>query len=118
MFQATLAHWRRAIDSDIFYSFRRSPVTVIAAIVTGVFIFICLFAPWVSPHNPYDLETVSLIDAFNPPVWYEDGSWTYILGTDDQGRGILSAIIYGARLSLWVGLVVLCFLPFSASASD
>ena len=62
-----------------------------------------------SPHNPYDLETVSLIDAFNPPVWYEDGSWTYILGTDDQGRGILSAIIYGARLSLWVGLVAVVF---------
>jgi peptide/nickel transport system permease protein len=63
-----------------------------------------VFAPWVSPHNPFDLATLNLSDARLPPAWIEGGSTTYLLGTDDQGRDILSALFYGARISLLVGL--------------
>ena len=63
-----------------------------------------LFAPWVAPHNPFDLASVSLLNAFSPPVWEEGGNPIYPLGTDDQGRDILSTILYGARISLGVGL--------------
>jgi len=102
-------HWHRFIDGDIFYSFRRSPVTVVAAAVTAAFILASVFAPIVAPHNTYDLSTLSLMDAFTPPVWTEDGTTNYLLGTDDQGRCILSTIIYGARLSLGVGLAAVVF---------
>ncbi len=105
-----IAHrWHRFIDGDIFYSFRRSPVTVVAAAVTAAFILASAFAPIVAPHNTYDLSTLSLMDAFTPPVWTEDGTTNYLLGTDDQGRCILSTIIYGARLSLGVGLAAVVF---------
>jgi len=102
-------HWRRLADSDLYYSFRRSRVTVGAAVVTGIFVLSAVFAPWIAPRDPYDLTTLSLLDAFAPPVWFEDGTWDFMLGTDDQGRGMLSAIIYGARLSLWVGVVSVLF---------
>ncbi len=102
-------HWRRLADSDLYYSFRRSRVTVGAAVVTGIFVLSAVFAPWIAPHDPYDLTTLSLLDAFAPPVWFEDGTWDFVLGTDDQGRGMLSAIIYGARLSLWVGVISVLF---------
>ncbi len=102
-------HWRRLADSDLYYSFRRSRVTVGAAVVTGIFVLSAVFAPLIAPHDPYDLTTLSLLDAFAPPVWFEDGTWDFMLGTDDQGRGMLSAIIYGARLSLWVGVVSVLF---------
>ncbi|UCG08410.1 MAG: ABC transporter permease, partial [Desulfobacterales bacterium] len=105
-----IAHrWHRFIDGDIFYSFRRSPVTVAAAGVTAAFMLAAAFAPIVAPHNTYDLSTLSLLDAFTPPAWEEDGTTDYLLGTDDQGRCILSTIIYGARLSLGVGLAAVVF---------
>ena len=63
-----------------------------------------VFAAWVAPHNPFDLATLELTDARLPPAWIEGGSTKYLLGTDDQGRDILSALMYGARISLLVGL--------------
>ena len=68
-----------------------------------------LFAPWVAPHNPFDLASVSLLDAFTPPAWKTGGSTAFILGTDDQGRDLLSAILYGARISLAVGVASVLF---------
>ena len=62
-----------------------------------------LFAPWIAPHDPWDPASLSLLDASNPPAWLDGGSWTYPLGTDNQGRDVLSAILYGSRLSLFVG---------------
>jgi peptide/nickel transport system permease protein len=64
-----------------------------------------VFAGWVSPHNPFDLATLELSDARLPPAWSTEGSSKYLLGTDGQGRDILSAVIYGARISLIIGLV-------------
>jgi len=63
-----------------------------------------LFAPWVAPHNPFDLRTLNLSDGLSPPSWLAGGKPQYWLGTDDQGRDILSTIMYGARVSLLVGL--------------
>ncbi|MFZ4480520.1 MAG: ABC transporter permease [Rhodoferax sp.] len=90
-------------DSDIGYSFRSSPVAVAAAGVAFICIFCSLFANWVAPHNPFDLITLELSDARLPPAWETLGSLKYLLGTDDQGRDILSALMFGARISLAVG---------------
>ncbi|MDM0031587.1 ABC transporter permease [Variovorax sp. J22P271] len=98
----TLARW---LDSDVGHSFRNSPVAMMAAVVAFLCLFCAVFAGWVTPHNPFDLATLELGDARLPPVWSPEGSAKYLLGTDDQGRDILSAVIYGARISLVVGIV-------------
>ena len=95
---------QRFFDGDVWHSFKASPVAIGAALVAAVCIFCALFAPWVAPHNPFDLATLELSDARLPPAWEEGGVPRYPLGTDDQGRDILSAIMYGARISLLVGL--------------
>jgi len=74
--------------------------TVVALLCLGG----ALFAPWLAPHNPFDLSTLDLADSHLPPAWLPDGRATYPLGTDDQGRDILSGLLYGARISLMVGL--------------
>ncbi len=100
---------RRARDSDITYSFLRSPVTMVAAAMTAIFTISALFAPWLAPHQPFDLATVDLLDGFLPPVWHADGDPRFLLGTDDQGRDMLSTIMYGARISLGVGFAAVAF---------
>ncbi|MFM8767942.1 MAG: ABC transporter permease subunit, partial [Rubrivivax sp.] len=95
--------WARFFDGDIWYSFRTSPVAIVAAVLAFICMFCALFAPWVSPHNPFDLASLELSDARLPPAWEADGRAKYLLGTDDQGRVILSALMYGARISLFVG---------------
>lgn len=90
-------------DSDVGYSFRTSPVAMVAAAVAFVCIFCAVFANVVAPHNPFDLSTLELSDARLPPAWDALGSAKYLLGTDDQGRDILSALMFGARISLAVG---------------
>jgi peptide/nickel transport system permease protein len=99
----------RIYDSDIFYSFKRSPLVILAATVTLLSILMAVFAPWVAPHNPFDLKTLNLLDAFTPPAFTGRGNPTYFLGTDDQGRDVLSAIIFGSRMSLTIGLVATIF---------
>ena len=78
---------------------------ILAALITVVFVVAALLAPWVAPHNPFDLATLNLLDAFTPPAWSANGNTAYPLGTDDQGRDVLSAIIFGSRMSLLVGLI-------------
>ncbi|GAB3771764.1 ABC transporter permease [Ramlibacter monticola] len=97
-----LARW---LDGDVGYSFRTSPVAMLAAAIAIVCLFCAVFAGWVAPHNPFDLTTLELGDARRPPAWLAEGSRKYLLGTDDQGRDILSALMYGARISLVVGVV-------------
>ncbi len=79
-------------------------MAVVAGVIAFVCIFCAMFAPWVSPHDPFNLATLELSDARLPPAWSEGGSRKYLLGTDDQVRDILSALMYGARISLVVGL--------------
>ena len=99
-----LGSFKRAADSDVFYSFRRSPLTIVAAAIIFICVFAAVFAPWVAPHNPFDLRTLNLLDAFTPPSWTERGKPGFFLGTDDQGRDVLSAIIFGSRMSLVIGV--------------
>ena len=100
---------RRFFDSDLWWSFTRSPITMLSAVVALICILGALFAPWIAPHNPFDLASLNLLDAFKPPSWTEEGEAQYLLGTDDQGRDVLSAIMYGARVSLLVGLSATLF---------
>jgi peptide/nickel transport system permease protein len=95
---------RRFFDGDVFFSFKRSPAVMIAALLVALIILAAVLAPWVAPHNPFDLKTLNLLDAFTPPTWIERGNPSYLLGSDDQGRDVLSTIIFGSRMSLMVGL--------------
>ena len=96
-----VARW---LDSDIGWSFRHSPVAMLAAAVALVCCLGAALAPWISPHDPFDLASLQLLDALLPPAWLADGRATYLLGTDDQGRDILSGILHGTRISLLVGV--------------
>ena len=91
-------------DGDLLWNFRHSPVAIAAFVVFMVCAIGAIFAPWIAPHNPFDLRTLHLLDALSPPRWIAGGKEAYLLGTDDQGRDVLSAIMYGARVSLLVGL--------------
>ena len=104
--------FRRFVDSDIWFSFKQSKVTVCAAAVSAAIILAAVAAPLISLHNPFDPAVLSLMDAFSPPVWLEQGSWVFPLGSDDQGRDLYSAILYGSRASLLIGFssVVLAML--------
>lgn len=101
-----LARWW---DSDLAYSFRRSPVAMGAALVLLVILLGAALAPWVAPHNPLDLASLNLMDSRIPPVWDAEGQWSFPLGTDDQGRDILSGILYGVRISLVIGAGAVLF---------
>ena len=83
----------RFFDSDLFYSFSHSPISIIAGIITIIFFLASLFAPWITPQNPFDMASIDVLDSFIPPIWELDGDERFLLGTDDQGRGILSTII-------------------------
>jgi peptide/nickel transport system permease protein len=93
----------RMLDSDLWYSFTRSWVTMLAAAITLLLILSAVFAPWIAPNNPLDLQTLSLLDGSKPPAWHPDGESRFPLGTDQQGRCVLSAILFGMRISLMVG---------------
>ena len=98
------AWFKRTWHSDIGFSFRSSPVAIAAGLIAFACLFCAIFANLVAPHSPFDLATLELSDAFLPPRWLPDGNAKYLLGTDDQGRDILSALMFGARISLLVGL--------------
>jgi len=100
---------QRFADSDLFFSFRTSPVAVGAAVVAAIMILGAVLAPLIAPHKPFDLASLSLNDSLLPPAWVEGGRASYLLGTDDQGRDVLSTIMYGSRISLIVGLASVVF---------
>lgn len=93
----------RLLDSDIFASFRASPLTMVAAAVVVLVFLGAALAPWLAPTNPFDPASVFLADASIPPAWQQGGDPRFIIGTDDQGRDLYSAILYGLRVSLMVG---------------
>jgi peptide/nickel transport system permease protein len=95
---------KRFFDGDVWHSFTRSPFAMVAAFVALSCLICALFATWIAPHDPFDLSALELMDSRLPPAWIEGGSTKYLLGTDDQGRDLLSAIMYGARISLLVGV--------------
>ncbi|MEE2805311.1 MAG: ABC transporter permease [Pseudomonadota bacterium] len=94
---------QRLLDSDIWFSFKQSKVTVCAALVSTTMILAAAVAPLISLQNPFDPASLSLMDAFSPPVWLDEGTWAFPLGSDNQGRDLYSAILYGSRVSLLIG---------------
>lgn len=98
-----------AWDSDVAYSFRRSPVVVAAGFMTLALFLIALFAPLISPFDPLDLGSIDLMNGLLPPAWSEGGNPDFLLGTDEQGRDMLSAIFYALRISLFVGFISVLF---------
>lgn len=99
--RAVLTRWW---DSDVMWSWRHTPVAVCATVLFVLLMVGSLGAGWIAPHNPFDLASVNLIDALLPPAWEEGGSGTYLLGTDSQGRDLYSALLYGTRVSVLIGL--------------
>jgi peptide/nickel transport system permease protein len=101
-----LAH---AWNSDFLYSFRRSPTAVASAVIALILVAAAAFAPWIAPHDPMDVASLSLLDSFKPPIGLSDADWSNPLGTDNQGRDVLSAIMFGLRISLLVGILSVLF---------
>lgn len=94
---------RRFLDSDIGWSFRKTPAAWISALVLTLLIVTAFLAPLIAAQNPYDLSQIFIDKAEIPPIWQEGGEWPFLLGTDPQGRDVLSAILYGSRISLIIG---------------
>ena len=101
----TQSRWQRFLDNDVTWSFLHTPSAIVAACVTVIAVSAALAAPWIAPYDPFDPSQISLWDGKLPPAWVEGGSSTYLLGTDNQGRDMLSTILYGGRLSIVVGFV-------------
>ena len=101
---------RRALDSDLFYSFRRSPVAMVSTFLSLLLILSAIFAPFIATTNPFDPSTLNLMNGFTPPM--QPNAFTgesFLLGTDDQGRDVFSTILYGMRISLFVGFAAVLF---------
>lgn len=96
---------RNAWDTDLAYSFRHDPVALLAAFLVLAVVSGAVLAPWIAPYDPFDLRQINLADTLLPPSWMEEGRRVYLLGTDDQGRDVLSGILFGARISLLVGVL-------------
>jgi peptide/nickel transport system permease protein len=103
--QSTASGLQRFWNSDLLYSFRRSKLVMLAALLTTLMLAAATLAPLIAPHDPYDLRTLSLLDSNMPPVWIEGGDPRFLLGTDDQGRDILSTILYGTRSSIAISIL-------------
>jgi ABC-type dipeptide/oligopeptide/nickel transport system permease subunit len=99
------SRWARFKNSDFVYYFLRDKVAMFSFAVFVVFVLAALLAPWLAPHNVYDQTSFDLMDAELPPSWLDGGEERFWLGTDNQGRDIWSTILYGARISLSIGLV-------------
>ncbi|MBE1207306.1 ABC transporter permease [Aminobacter carboxidus] len=96
-------------NSELAWRFRNSPPVIFAAVVLIVLVFCAAAANLIAPHNPFDPATLNIMDARLPPAWIDGGSSTYLLGTDEQGRDILSTIFYGMRVSILVGIAAVAF---------
>lgn len=100
---------RSFFKSRLFYHYLRDPSALIGSVILVVFILAALFAPWLAPQNPYDLEVLSLEHFLTPPIWMDGGVSPFLFGTDDQGRDLFSTILYGCRTSLIVAFGVVMF---------
>lgn len=96
----------RPVKSKLLHSYLHDPSAIAGSIILCIFILAAVLAPWITPQDPYDLEKLTLDYFLTPPIWKEGGTAPFILGTDDQGRDILSTIIYGCRTSLIVAFGV------------
>ncbi|MEE9589328.1 MAG: ABC transporter permease [Hyphomicrobiaceae bacterium] len=100
------------LQSDLLYRFRRDRVAVVSFIVLATFVLAAVFAPLIAPQNPYDPMQIDIMDSELPPVWQEGGDPRFVLGTDHQGRGMLSTILYGMGISLVIGVFAVLLQAF------
>ena len=91
-------------DGDLAWSWRHHPVAIMATLMLASMLIAAFGADWLAPYNPFDLASIELMDALKPPFWSAEGTGQYLLGTDSQGRDLLSALMYGTRVSLLIGL--------------
>ena len=96
-------------DSDIYFAFIKSPTAIISTIILIIIFFCSFFVELIAPYNPFDPSSLDLMEAFTPPSWSKDGMSKFLLGTDGQGRDMLSTILYGSRISLIVGFAAILF---------
>ena len=99
------ANPERIAESEFFHNYKRSPSAIIGTVIVVLVLFIALFGPLFAPQNPYDVASLSLTDSYKPPAWEAGGDARFIFGTDSQGRDIFSSLIYGSRISLFIGVV-------------
>lgn len=95
----------RFLDSELFYNFRHSPTAIAGAAIVLLVILIAVVGPQFTVQNPYNMAELDLGDAYKPPFWLEGGDPKFLLGTDQQGRDMVSAMVYGSRVSLVIGLL-------------
>jgi peptide/nickel transport system permease protein len=96
-------------DSDIYFAFIKSPTAIISTIILIIIFFCSFFVELIAPYNPFEPSSLDLMEAFTPPSWSKDGMSKFLLGTDGQGRDMLSTILYGSRISLIVGFAAILF---------
>ena len=104
-----LTTWDKIKDSEIYFSFIKSPTAIVSSILLAIIFFCSFFVEFITPYNPFDPSSLSLMDAFPPPSWTSEGKLEFLLGTDGQGRDMLSTILYGSRISLIVGFSAILF---------
>ncbi|OED41322.1 ABC transporter permease [Chromatiales bacterium (ex Bugula neritina AB1)] len=105
-----LTAWSKALrENELIWLFLNNRIAQLAAFIAALCLGGAALAPWVAPYNPYDIASIDILDSLLPPAWSEDGEARFPIGTDDQGRDLLSAILYGTRLSLLVGLLSIGF---------
>ncbi len=95
--------WRRFKESYLLYSFKRDPVAIVSFVILAILIMLSILAPVIAPYDPYDVAGIDIMDAEIPPLWTEGGNDNFLLGTDIQGRDLLSSMFYGLRLSVLIG---------------
>lgn len=98
---------REFLTSEFFFHFKRDRGAMLGSIIVLFFLLISLFGPLITPQNPYDLKSLDLVNAYKAPIWQDGGDPQFLLGTDEQGRDLLSSIVYGTRISLFVGVGVM-----------
>lgn len=95
------------LRSEFFHNYKRSSSAIIGSALMLAFGFAVTAGPFLVEQNPYDIASLNLMDSYKPPAWQEGGDWQFILGTDGQGRDVWASILYGARISVFIGLVAM-----------
>jgi peptide/nickel transport system permease protein len=108
----TASTWHRFKDSGVYWSFRRDKVAIVSFAIMCLYFLLSFSAPLIAPYNPYDPTTIDIMDSEIPPAWLENGDMRFALGTDAQGRDMLSTILYGTRISLMIGICAVLLQAF------
>lgn len=100
--------WKLMIGSDLVYHFKRDKVAIASFSTLMIMVVLAFAAPLIAPFDPYDPMQIDIMNSDIPPSWEEMGEEQFTLGTDAQGRDMLSAMMYGTRISITIGLLAVC----------